>query len=105
MHRRIHVHAVDIHVHLCYFHICFRTNRRSVCLKLARKEPDCLPSPSTDSNINIQIPRLVNKQLQEDLSEKINTDLDTDETSKVGMKYDGYVYSILSKRLLGRLIG
>lgn len=76
-----------------------------VCLKLARKEPDCLPSPSTDSNINIQIPRLVNKQLQEDLSEKINTDLDTDETSKVGMKYDGYVYSILSKRLLGRLIG
>lgn len=60
------------------------------CLKLAGKEPDRLPSPSTVANMNIQRLCLVKKQLQDELPEKINTTLHTDETSKVGIKYGGF---------------
>ncbi|XP_062619501.1 uncharacterized protein LOC134281055 [Saccostrea cucullata] len=60
------------------------------CLKLAGKEPDRLPSPSTVVNMNIQRLCLAKKQLQEELSEKINTTLHTDETSKFGIKYGGF---------------
>lgn len=40
--------------------------------------------------MNIQRLCLVKKQLQEELPEKINTTLHTDETSKVGIKYGGF---------------
>ncbi|XP_065933731.1 girdin-like [Magallana gigas] len=60
------------------------------CLKLAGKEPDRLPSPSTVANMNIQRLCLVKKQLEDELPEKINTTLHTDETSKVGIKYGGF---------------
>lgn len=60
------------------------------CLKLAGKEPDRLPSPSTVANMNIQRLCLVKKQLQDELPEKKNTTLHTDETSKVGIKYGGF---------------
>jgi hypothetical protein len=60
------------------------------CLKLAGKEPDRLPSPSTIANMNIQRLCLAKKQLQEELSNKTNTTLHTDETSKTGIKYGGF---------------
>lgn len=82
----------DTHVldkHLISF-IFFSGPTIEACLKLAGEEPDRLPSPSTVGNMNIQRLCLVKKQLEDELPEKINTTLHTDETSKVGIKYGGF---------------
>ena len=59
-------------------------------LKLVGIEASDIPSTATVLNYNVERLVLAQRQLGEDLSEKKNTALLTDETSKFGEKYMGY---------------
>ena len=56
-------------------------------LKLCGKTANRLPSTSTINNFNINKLILSQKQIAEDVAPKLNTTLETDETSKYGAKY------------------
>lgn len=60
------------------------------CLKLVGKIPDRLPSATTINNMNIQILVLAQNKLAESISQKEDTTLETDETSKFGTKFGVY---------------
>ena len=59
-------------------------------LALAGLQPDKLPSTSTINNMNIQRLMLSQKHIADELSNKHNTCLLSDETSKFGRKYEGF---------------
>jgi len=60
------------------------------CLKLVGKIPDRLPSATTINNMNIQRLVLAQNQLAESISQKENTTIETDETSKFGTTFGVY---------------
>lgn len=60
------------------------------CLKLVGKIPDRLPSATTINNMNIQRLVLAQNQLAESISQKENTTIETDETSKFGTQFGVY---------------
>jgi hypothetical protein len=59
-------------------------------LKLVNKHTDRLPSKSTVLNMNVERLVLSQTQLNEQLPDKTNLTLYTDETTKFGTKYSGY---------------
>ena len=59
-------------------------------LKLVNKKPNKLPSTSTVNNMNIQRLILAQKQLGEEYAVKKNTTILSDETTKFGLKFEGF---------------
>ena len=59
-------------------------------LKLVNKKANKLPSTSTVNNMNIQRLMLAQKQLGEEYAVKKNTTILSDETTKFGLKFEGF---------------
>ena len=59
-------------------------------LSMVKKVPNKLPARSTILDMNIERLLISQTQLSQDVSEKKNTTLYTDETTKFGTKYTGY---------------
>ena len=60
------------------------------CLSLTGKKANKIPSASTVNNMNIERGILAKQQLAEVITDKQNTTLHTDETSKYGDKYGAF---------------
>ena len=61
-----------------------------IVLQLVNKIPNRLPSTSTVNNMNVQRLILAQKQLGEEYVCKKNTSLLSDETTKFGLKFEGF---------------